>query len=146
MMIILFSKGVMCMDGPSVSLVRQVDFVFRQLENELTNAEAGTVLIHIRNNAVGKFGLKHHPIETKDGKVELGRKGLSHSQVQAFRSLAIDALKYRSNWSHGEILYDFSVKPSQGTWSASILYESNYNMSTWQTRYRGKDNRMSEFN
>jgi hypothetical protein len=42
-----------------VSLARQVDFVFRQLEGELTNAAAGTVQICIRNNAVGKFGIEH---------------------------------------------------------------------------------------
>jgi len=133
------------MDEKSVSLARQVDFVFRQLENELTNTEAGTVLIHVRNNAVGKFGLKHHPIEVKNGIVEAGRKGLSSTQVKAFRDIAIDALKLRSNWSHGEIMYDYSVKPNSNTWSASILYESNYNMSTWQTRFKGKDSFARDF-
>lgn len=123
------------MDFNSVSLARQVDFVFRQLEGELTDATAGTVLIHIRNNSVGKFGLRHHPIETKDGKIEHNGKGLSQSQVQAFRQMAIDALKYRKDWTHGEILYDFSVRPSTNSWSASILYESNYNMAAWNSRY-----------
>ena len=60
------------METSSVSLARQVDFVFRQLEGELTNATAGTVLIHVRNNAVGKFGVRHHPIECKDGQLETG--------------------------------------------------------------------------
>ncbi|MHA6483072.1 O-methyltransferase [Paenibacillus sp. strain BS8-2] len=118
-----------------VSLARQVDFVFRQLEGELTNAAAGTVQICIRNNAVGKFGLKHHPIESRDGKIEGGDKGLTQEQVQAFRQLAIDALKYRKEWTHGEILYDFYVKPSSNTWSASVLYESNYNMAAWNSHY-----------
>lgn len=119
----------------SVSLARQVDFVFRQLESELTNAAAGTVLIHIRNSSVGKFGLRHHPIETKDGKIEGNEKGLTREQVQAFRQMAIDGLKYRKDWTHGEILYDFSVRPSSNSWSASILYESNYNMAAWNNRY-----------
>ncbi|MEK3882871.1 O-methyltransferase [Paenibacillus sp. PL2-23] len=123
------------MELHSVSLARQVDFVFKQLEGELTDTAAGTVLIHIRNNSVGKFGLRHHPIETKDGKIEHARKGMSQSQVQAFRQLAIEALKHRKDWTHGEILYDFSVKPSTNSWSASILYESNYNMATWNSRY-----------
>lgn len=118
-----------------VSLARQVDFVFRQLEGELTNAAAGTVQICIRNNAVGKFGVKHHPIECKDGKIESSDKGLTEEQVKAFRQLAVDALKYRKDWTHGEILYDFSVKPSTNTWVASVLYESNYNMAAWNTRY-----------
>ncbi|MCR2806166.1 O-methyltransferase [Paenibacillus soyae] len=123
------------MDFNSVSLARQVDFVFRQLEGELKDATAGTVLIHIRNNSVGKFGLRHHPIETKDGMIEVSGKGLTQSQVQAFRQMAIEALKYRKDWTHGEILYDFSVKPSTNSWSASVLYESNYNMATWNSRY-----------
>ncbi|MFF2885334.1 O-methyltransferase [Paenibacillus sp. NPDC057967] len=123
------------METSSVSLARQVDFVFRQLEGELTNAAAGTVLIHIRNNSVGKFGLRHHPIETRNGKIEGTEKGLSSAQVQAFRQMAIDALKLRQDWTHGEILYDFTVRPSNNSWSASILYESNYNMATWSNRY-----------
>lgn len=126
------------MEMDSVSLARQVDFVFRQLEGELTNATAGTVLIHVRNNAVGKFGLRHHPIESRNGKFEQGGQGLTASQVQAFRQMAIDALKYRRDWTHGEILYDFSVRPSANSWSASILYESNYNMANWNTRYYPK--------
>lgn len=123
------------MEVNSVSLARQVDFVFRQLEGELTNTSAGTVLIHIRNNSVGKFGLRHHPIESRDGKIECSDKGLSQKQVQAFRQMAIDALKYRQDWTHGEILYDFTVRPNTNSWSASVLYESNYNMSTWNNRY-----------
>ncbi|GKU80366.1 hypothetical protein L3i20_v247630 [Paenibacillus sp. L3-i20] len=123
------------MEINSVSLARQVDFVFRQLEGELTNASAGTVLIHIRNNAVGKFGLKHHPIESKNGKIEDCEKGLSLNQVHDFRQMAIDALKYRRDWTHGEILYDFSVRASTNSWSASVLYESNYNMATWNNKY-----------
>lgn len=123
------------MEIKSVSLARQVDFVFSQLEQELTNATAGTILIHIRNNSVGKFGLRHHPIETRDGKIKESGKGLSSAQVQAFRQMAIDALKLRKNWTHGEILYDFSVRPHINSWSASILYESNYNMATWNNRY-----------
>ncbi|MBH5319182.1 O-methyltransferase [Paenibacillus sp. GSMTC-2017] len=123
------------MEMTSVSLARQVDFVFRQLEGELTNASAGTVLIHIRNNAVGKFGMKHHPIESKNGKIEHCDKGLTPAQVQAFRQMAIDALKYRKDWTHGEILYDFSVRASTNSWSASVLYESNYNMATWNNKY-----------
>lgn len=126
------------MEMDSVSLARQVDFVFRQLEGELTNATAGTVLIHIRNNAVGKFGLRHHPIESRNGKFEGAGQGLTSTQVQAFRQMAIDALKYRRDWTHGEIMYDFAVRSSANSWSASILYESNYNMANWNSRYYPK--------
>lgn len=114
-----------------VSLARQLDFVFRQLEPELTGAIAGTVLIHVRNNAVGKFGIKHHPIEMKEGEISSIGSGMSKENIQQFRSLAIDALQYKTNWTHGEILYDFAVKSKPNSWSASVLYESNYNMSNW---------------
>ncbi|MFD2117741.1 O-methyltransferase [Paenibacillus yanchengensis] len=124
------------MNEETVSLSRQVDFVFRQLEKELTNAVAGTVLIHIRNNAIGKFGVKHHPINCKDGKLENNYfTGLTPSQVEEFRQIAVQALQYRSNWTHGEILYDFSVKQNPKSWSASVLYESNYNMAYWNSNY-----------
>lgn len=121
------------MDKKSTSLSRQIDFVFRQLEGELVNATAGTVLIHIRDNTVGKFGLRHHPIESKDGKLEGNGKGLTPTQVQAFRQMAIEALKHRRNWTHGEILYDFAVRSTNNSWSASVLYESNYNMAYWNS-------------
>ncbi|CAM4318912.1 hypothetical protein FHS16_000795 [Paenibacillus endophyticus] len=128
------------MHTDSASLARQVEFVFRQLEGELTNATAGTVLIHIRNNAVGKFGIRHHPIESKNGKFEVEDKGLSSLQVQAFKQMAIESLKFRKEWTHGEILYDFSVRPSSNSWSASILFESNYNMANWNSRFYPKRN------
>lgn len=134
------------MDLHSISLARQVDFVFRQLEGELTNASAGTVLIHIRNNVVGKFGMRHHPIESKDGKIESREKGMTPKQVQDFRLMAVDALKYKKNWTHGEILYDFSVKAHTNSWSASVLYESNYNMANWSARYQSRPLGFSEFN
>ncbi|SFE14522.1 hypothetical protein SAMN05216378_2481 [Paenibacillus catalpae] len=125
------------MNLDAMPLARQVDFVFRQLEEELTHAVGGTVHIHIRNNAVGKFGLRHNPIESRNGKLEQDEEGgMTPTQVQAFRKLAIDALKLRRNWTHGEIMYDFAVRQNAGTWSASICYESNYNTANWSYRYQ----------
>lgn len=124
------------MNLDAMPLARQVDYVFRQLEDELVHAVGGTVHIHIRNNAIGKFGLRHNPIESKNGKLEGAGAGagLTPSQVQAFRQMAIDALKLRRDWTHGEIMYDFSVRQSAGSWSASICYESNYNTANWNYR------------
>jgi hypothetical protein len=122
----------------TMSLARQVDFVFRQLEEELVHAVAGTVIIHIRNNAVGKYGVRHNPIESKNGEIGQPEQGMTASQVQAFRQMAIDSLKLKRNWTHGEILYDFSVRSSSGAWSASILFESNYNLANGMFRYQPK--------
>jgi hypothetical protein len=112
-----------------IPLARQVDYVFRQLEGELKNAAAGTVHIQLRNNAVGKFGMKHHPIESRNGELKPVEGGLNAQQVEAFRKMAIEALKLKRDWTHGDISYDFAVRPGTGAWSASIMYESNYNMS-----------------
>ncbi|MFC6334783.1 O-methyltransferase [Paenibacillus septentrionalis] len=124
-----------------MSLARQVEFVFRQLENELTGACAGTVLLQVRNNVIGKFGVKHHPITLKDNEVQAEQVGLTRDQVVSFRGLAIEALKLKRSWTHGEILYDFSVKPNRKGWSASVLYESNYNMSNWNSSMSTFNNR-----
>jgi len=127
-------------------LARQVDYVFRELETELTDAVAGTVLIHIRNNAVGKYGVRHNPIETRDGEIGTPGKGLSASQVSAFRRMAVDALKYKREWSHGEILYDFTVRPGAGEkWSASIQYESNYNTVNWAARFQQRSHPLRDY-
>jgi hypothetical protein len=134
------------MNNDEMPLARQIDFVFRQLEEELTDAVAGTVSIHIRNNTIGKFGIRHNPIECRNGEMKGGEKGLSAMQVQAFRQLAIDALKLKRNWTHGEIMYDFSVRSgSAGAWSASIQYESNYNSANWMYRYQPKNKAFGEF-
>lgn len=134
------------MDLSTMPLARQVDLVFRQLEEELTNATAGTVLIHIRNNTVGKFGVRHNPIEWKDGRFDSAMKGMTPSQVQAFRTMAVDALKFKNGWTHGEILFDFSVRQSStASLSASILFESNYNMASTHFRYQPKHPMMREW-
>ncbi len=129
----------------SAPLARQVDYVFRQLETELTHASSGTVLIHIRNNTVGKYGIRHNPIELKNNSASFSPKGLTAAQVQEFRHMAVEALKHKKEWTHGEILYDFSVR--QGTassWSASMLCESNYNLAASPFRFEPKHPKMYE--
>ncbi|QHW30773.1 O-methyltransferase [Paenibacillus rhizovicinus] len=115
------------MELDAMTLARQVDFVFKQLEEELLHSLAGTVIIQIRNNVVGKYGVRHNPIESKNGRIGQSEQGMTREQVQAFRQMAVDSIKLKRNWTHGEILYDFSVR--SGTWSASILFESNYNLA-----------------
>ena len=124
------------MNLEELPLARQIDYVFRQLEDELTNAVAGTVTIHIRNNAIGKYGIRHNPIEFRNGNAEQTERGLTAAQVMAFRQMAIDALRYKRSWTHGEIMYDFSVRPQAKSWSASVQYESNYNTANGMFRYQ----------
>ncbi|NBD26238.1 O-methyltransferase [Paenibacillus glycinis] len=115
------------MEQDEMALTRQVDYVFKQLEEELLHSLAGTVIIQIRNNVVGKYGVRHNPIESKNGRIGTSEQGMTREQVQAFRHMAVDSIKLKRNWTHGEILYDFSVR--SGAWSASIMFESNYNLA-----------------
>jgi hypothetical protein len=126
------------MNLEAMPLARQIDFVFRQLEEELLNAVAGTVFIHIRNNAIGKYGIRHNPIESRNGQIGQAAKGMTPAQVQAFRQMAVDSLQHKRSWTHGEISYDFSVRSGSETWSASILFESNYNLANGMFRYQPK--------
>jgi hypothetical protein len=118
-------------------LARQIDQVFRLLEPELTDAVAGTVTIQIRNNMVGKYGVRHHPIESVNGRFIHEERGMTAQQVNEFRRMAVESLRMKQNWTHGEILFDFAVKRNQ-EWTASVQYESNYNTSTWMFRYHQK--------
>lgn len=38
-----------------LSLARQLDMVFRELQQELSELGSGTIFVHIRNNLIGKF-------------------------------------------------------------------------------------------
>lgn len=118
-------------------LARQIDFVFQKLEEELTGAVAGTVTVLIRNNVIGKYGVRHHPIETRNGRIGETAEGMTAQQVSEFRRLAVDSLRLKRNWTHGEIMYDFAVRPGRD-WSASVQYESNYNTANWMFRYQPK--------
>ncbi|PYI50815.1 O-methyltransferase [Paenibacillus flagellatus] len=110
-----------------LSLSRQLDMVFRELQQELSQLSSGTIFVHIRNNLIGKFGVRHLPLEAADGKVEPKASGLTALQVRSFQKMAVDALKYKTNWTHGEIHFDFTVR--QNKLCTSVQFESNYNMS-----------------
>ncbi|NEW08425.1 O-methyltransferase [Paenibacillus sp. SYP-B3998] len=118
------------MNLDQIPLSRQIDWVFREIKHELSHVSSGTVFMHIRNNTVGKFGIKHLPMESKGGVLpEISTKGLTELQYQSFRQMAIESLKYKKNWTHGEMMFDFTIK--QNMLSASIMFESNYNMANF---------------
>ena len=53
------------------SLIKQLNIVFLQIEDELTNLSSGIIFIQIRNNMIGKFGIRHDPFETSKSTVSL---------------------------------------------------------------------------
>lgn len=110
-----------------LSLARQVDIVFKELAVELGGMTSGTVFIQIRNNTIGKFGIRHNPIAGRNGRLEEEGRGLSSEQIHTFRLMALEALKHKRYWTHGEISYEFALK--QSTIMVDAILESNYNMA-----------------
>lgn len=108
-------------------LARQVDVVFQQIFDELQYLSSGTVFLHIRNNVVGKFGIRHEPIESKDGFERKNVRGLSEQEINALRKMAIQSLKHKRGWTHGEILFEFALKNNMLI--SSVQFESSYNMA-----------------
>jgi hypothetical protein len=107
-------------------LEKQVEIVINQLKPELTHASFGTIFMHIRDNNIGKFGIKHEPITLDVGRKFKARKGLSGEQQDLFKRLAIEALALK-HWTYGEMELEFAVR--QDRFSIAVTFESNYNMS-----------------
>jgi hypothetical protein len=102
------------------------------MKEELSYLPSGTIMIQIRNNVVGKFGIRHEPMELEEGQLRPMETGLTETQIQAFRNMAMESLKYK-RWTHGEILFAFAVNDNQ--LRASISFESNYNFASLPLRF-----------
>lgn len=116
-----------------LSLARQLDLVFKELDHELSGLDSGIVFVQIRNNVIGKFGIRHNPIAGRDGQMDVEEGGLNETQRTSFRAMALETLKFKRNWTHGEISYDFTVR--QGMILVDATMESNYNMASLMIRY-----------
>lgn len=78
-----------------VSLARQLDLVFRELKEELAHLTSGTVFVQIRNNMVGKFGVRHFPLESRGSELKKADRGLTESHQHSFRQTALESLKLK---------------------------------------------------
>lgn len=116
-----------------ISLARQLDLVFKEVDLELGGVESGILFVQIRNNVIGKFGIRHNPIAGRNGQMESDREGLNETQRASFRAMALETLKFKRNWTHGEISFDFTVR--QGIIMVDATMESNYNMANLMIRY-----------
>ncbi|WP_373230292.1 O-methyltransferase [Cohnella sp.] len=123
-----------------IPLARQVDVVLEQLSGELRGLTAGTIVIQIRNDAVGRFGIRHLPVDC--GNSDRGTHGMTAAQVQNLRRLAVEALRHKNGWTHGEISYDFVLKQDQVY--VSVQFESNYNMANLMFRFSPKSRNRRE--
>ncbi|QWU15360.1 hypothetical protein SAMN04487895_11942 [Paenibacillus sophorae] len=116
-----------------LSLARQMDLVFKELQEELSGVSSGTVFVQIRNNIIGKFGIRHNPLYGRSGTFAEETEGLTASQQSSFRLMALESLKFKRRWTHGEISYEFAVK--KGIIIVDAVLESNYNMANLMIRY-----------
>jgi hypothetical protein len=113
------------MSFEQLPLARQVDVALQKLEGELTGLSAGTIVLQVRNDEVGKFGIRHLPVEC--GSREKDPGGMTPDQVKLLRRMATEALRHKRGWTHGEIAYDFVLRRDQVF--VSVQFESNYNMA-----------------
>lgn len=116
-----------------LSLARQLDLVFKELEEELAGLTSGTLFVQIRNNVIGKFGIRHNPLAGRNGMMAQVEEGLNPVQQSSFRAMALESLKHKRHWTHGEISYEFTV--IQGLVLVDAVLESNYNMANMMIRY-----------
>lgn len=114
------------MGSYEISLARQFSMVFDKLESELLGLTGGTVIVCIRNDVIGKFGVKHDALESQNGVTKPLRQGLMKRHVAEFRQTAMEVLKHKKQWTHGEIVFDFVMK--QDNLHISTWFESNYNL------------------
>lgn len=115
-----------------ISLARQMDLVFQELSMELSSLSSGTAFVQIRNDAIGKFGIRHNPIECSQSTEARTEEGLTLTQQKSFRNMAIEALNFKQGWTHGEICFDFMVR--QQMLVVSAQFESHYNMANLMIR------------
>lgn len=121
------------LSADQLSLARQMDLVFKELQEELSGLSSGTLFIQIRNNIIGKFGIRHYPLSGRSGGFMPEKECLNAVQQSSFRLMALESLKYKRNWTHGEISYEFAIR--QGVVVVDATLESNYNMANLMIRY-----------
>ncbi|WP_199624179.1 O-methyltransferase [Paenibacillus alkalitolerans] len=109
------------------SLTKQLNMAFTRLNDELASLSSGIVFVQIRNNVIGKFGIRHDPFETSHTRPFMAAAGMSEAQRNDFRRMAVQALSHKVGWTHGEIQFEFAIR--QGKLRLSITFESNYNMA-----------------
>lgn len=108
-----------------LTLEQQLEMAFNALQQELSELASGTIIVQIRDNLVGKFGIRTIPLELTKDQVEMTKQGLTQYQQRSLQLQAIEALKHKKNWTHGEIRINFLLQNSD--LHASVQIESSYN-------------------
>jgi hypothetical protein len=115
----------------AIGLGEQMNLVMSALVQELRRVVEGTIFVHIRDNNIGKFGIKHDTrVMFDENKMHIGAKnGLTEKQISIIRDIVHRVLEQKSGWTHGEIEFHFSLREERFRVYTSV--ESNYNMSVY---------------
>lgn len=112
-------------------LARQLEMVFRALREELASLASGTIFVQIRNNLIGKFGVKCDSLTGSNGAEKIDSRGLAEHHQAELRRMGLLTLE-RKRWTHGEIYLGFEL--SDDALHTNITMESNYNMNALLNR------------
>jgi hypothetical protein len=96
----------------SIPLPVQVNMIFQDLKEELCGLSAGTVFLHIRNEQVATYGVRHR-LENRHERRNDGsysRTGVSEDHVHLFREMAAELVGRKNNWKRGTVSYKFAIK------------------------------------
>lgn len=96
----------------SIPLPVQVNMIFQDLKEELCGLSEGTVFLHIRNEQVATYGVRHR-IENRLERCSDGtfaKTGVSEDHVQLFREMAAELVSRKNNWKRGTVSYKFAIK------------------------------------
>lgn len=116
-----------------MSLKRQMEMIFQTLSEELRHLSSGTVFVQIRADVIGKFGIRHYPMELKGATVIRQEAYMTDNHLQAFTDLAVASLDYKNGWTHGEIFFEFAMR--KDILCASVQFESHYNMANVMAKF-----------
>jgi uncharacterized protein (DUF1330 family) len=81
-----------------------------------------------KEHSFDKFGVRHFAVQSREGKVAEEQEGLTEPLWRSFKAMAVDSLKLKKSWTHGEIYFEFARKKNDLL--ASVQMESNYNMAS----------------
>lgn len=107
----------------SLSLPLQVDLLLQELKDELCGLSAGTVFMHIMNERIANYGIRHR----LENRVEANADGtypraiITEEQVKMFREMASDLIRQKQHWKRGTVSYKFAMVKAYLQVSASYI-------------------------
>lgn len=95
-----------------IPLPVQVDMIFQDLGKELCGLTAGAVFLHVQDNMVTTYGVRHKLENRLERNAEgrFVRPAVSPDHIEMFREMAADMARRQGNWSRGTLSYKFSIR------------------------------------